>query len=183
MKKTFLIVAAVAVLGVAAYLGAGALASSGADPAVANADQASAPGETEQAGSTADPNQPERTAEVKGVVLAINGTDLQIERYIKDPTEELTDEEKAAKKASRAEMTQEERQALKAAENAGLETERVTVSVPVGTPIVQMVLDGDTPVAEPSSLADIRGGMEITVWTDGATDGGTAQYVKLASAK
>ncbi|MDP2233347.1 MAG: hypothetical protein Q8K89_06905, partial [Actinomycetota bacterium] len=134
-------------------------------------------------GATADPNQPERTAEVKGVVLSVDGDVIVVERYIQDPAEELTDEEKAAKKAARAELTQEERQALKAAESAGLETERVSLTVPVGTPIVQMVLDGDAPVAQAATLAALRGGMEITVWTDGGTNNATAQYVKLASAK
>jgi len=175
MKKIVLIVVAVALLGVGAYFGASALA--------AGSDTGTAEGGGSQTGATADPNQPDRTAEVKGLVLSIDGTNVVIERYVKDPSEELTDEEKEARKAERAELTQEERQALKAAENAALETERVTVSVPVGTPIVQMVLDGDEPVAQASTLAELRSGMEITVWTDGGTDGATAEYVKLASAK
>jgi hypothetical protein len=174
MKKTILIVLAVVVLGVGAYFGANALATERGGTAV----QGGA-----ATGSSADPNQPERTAEVKGRVLSIDGTQVVIERYIKEPSEELTDEEKAAKKAERSKLSMEERQALKAAENAALETERITVAVPVGVPIVQMVSQGDTPVAEPATLADIRGGMEITVWTDGGTDGSSAEYVKLAAAK
>lgn len=180
MKKSVLIVLAVAVLGVGAYFGASALASERGGAVVAG-DGGVTAGAT--GGSSADPNQPERTAEVKGLVLSIDGTQVSIERYIKDPDQELTDEEKAAKKAARSQLSMEERQALKAAENAGLETERVMVTVPVGVGIVQMVLQGDTPVAEPATLADIRGGMEITVWTDGGTDGSNAEYVKLSSAK
>jgi uncharacterized iron-regulated membrane protein len=173
MKKVAFIVLAVVILGTGAYFGASALA----------AGSGGSTGEGAQSGATADPNQPDRTAEVKGLVLSIDGTEVLIERYLKDPSEELTDEEKEAKKAERAELTQEERQALKAAENAALETERVTVTVPVGTPIVQMVLDGDTPVAQTATLADLRSGMEITVWTGGGTDGATAEYVKLSSEK
>ena len=173
MKKAALIVLAVAVLGAGAYFGASALASGGDASTAAGA----------QSGATADPNQPDRTAEVKGLVLSVDGTEVLIERYVKDPSEELSDEEREARKAERAELSQEERQALRAAENAALETERVTVTVPVGTPIVQMVLDGDSPVAQATTLAGLRSGMEITVWTDGGTDGSTAEYVKLASEK
>lgn len=180
MKKTVLLVLAVAVLGVGAYFGASALAAGNGDTAVAGGVGAQGGSAT---GSSADPNQPERTAEVKGFVLSIDGTQVSIDRYIKDPSEELTEEEKAAKKAERAQLSQEERQALKAAENAALETEQVTVTIPVGVPIVQMVSEGDTPVAESATLADIRSGMEITVWTDGGTDGSNAEYVKLAAAK
>ncbi|MHB8050678.1 MAG: hypothetical protein ACYDHQ_05610 [Coriobacteriia bacterium] len=174
MKKTILIVIAVVVLGAGAYFGASALATERGGAAV----QGGA-----ATGASADPNQPDRVAEVKGLVISIDGTEVAIERYIKDPSEELTDEEKAARKAERSQLSQEERQALKAAENAALETERVTVTIPVGVPIVQMVPQGDTPVAESATLSDIRGGMEVTVWTDGGTDGSSAEYVKLASAK
>ncbi|MBN2247477.1 MAG: hypothetical protein JW733_02120 [Coriobacteriia bacterium] len=174
MKKTVLVVLAVAVLGVGAYFGASALAAgSGGTGAQGGA----------ATGADADPNQPDRVAEVKGLVVSIDGTQVSIDRYIKNPSEELTDEEKAAKKAERAQLSQEERQALKAAENAALETERVTVTIPVGVPIVQMVPQGDTPVVEAVTLADIRSGMEVTVWTDGGTDGSNAEYVKLAGVK
>lgn len=183
MKKTVLIVLAVAVLGVGAYFGASALASERNGSVVAGVSGGSGSEAGAGTGSTADPNQPERTAEVKGLVLSIDGTQVAIQRYIKDPSEELTEEEKAARKAERQGLSMEERQALKAAENAALETERITLTVPVGVPVVQMVSSGDTPVAQPATLADIRGGMEITVWTDGGTDGSNAEYVKLSAAK
>lgn len=179
MKKTVLIVLAVAVLGAGAYFGASALAAGSGDALVA--DGVGAQGAA--TGANADPNQPDRVAEVKGVVVSIDGTQVSIDRYIKIPSEELTEEEKAAKKAERAQLSQEERQALKAAENAALETERVTVTIPVGVPIVQMVPEGDTPVVGSATLADIRSGMEVTVWTDGGTDGSNAEYVRLAGVK
>lgn len=178
MRKAAWIALAVVLLGFGAYFGGNALASmsGGGDDAVGTP-------QGSETGSTADPNQPERVAEVKGVVLSVDGTSVAIERYVKDPAEELTEEQKAAKKAERAKLSQEERQALKATENAALETERVTVNVPVGTPIVQMVLVGDQAEAQLVALAAIRGGMEVTVWTDGGTDGASAEYVKIASAK
>lgn len=174
MKKIVLMVVVAALLGVGGYAGARALAAASGDAGT---------GSGEANGQSADPNQPDRTAEVKGLVVSIDGTQVTIERYIKDPSEELTDEEKAAKKAERQALSQEERQALKAAENAALDTERVTVSVPVGVPIVQMVVQDDEPTAQPATLADIRSGMEVSVWTDGGTDGASAEYVKLTSAK
>jgi len=170
MKKgTLVLVGAVLILGVAAYFGVGYLASS-SDSATAIAGGS---------GATADPDQPDRTAEVKGTVVSVDGTTVVIDRLITDPSEELTDEEKAAKKADRASMTQEERQALKAAEQADLPVERVSVDVPVGVRIVKMVLEGETSVAQTASLGDLKAGVTVTVWTDGATDGGVAEYVKV----
>jgi hypothetical protein len=120
-----------------------------------------------------------QAGEVKGTVVSVDGTTVVIDRLISDPSTELTDEEKAAKKAERASMSMEERQALKAAEQAGLPIERVSVDVPVGVRIVKMVLEGETSVAQTASLGDLRAGVTVTVWTDGATDGGVAEYVKV----
>lgn len=171
MKKTMMIVIVLALVGAGAYFGASALA----------AGESGSMGQG--SGSDTDPNQPDRTAEVKGIVLSVDGTNVVIDRYIKDPSEELTDAEREARRAERQQLSQEERQALKATENAALETERVTVTVPVGTPIVKMTLDGDAPVAVATTLAEVRGTVEVTVWTDGGTDGATAEYVKLSSVK
>lgn len=172
----------VAALFVSAFIATGCSADSATTSATSTSD--SGAGEGQGQGSASDPAQPDRTAEVKGVVVSVNGTTVTVDRYIKDPSEELTDEEKAAKKAARAELTQEERQALKEAENAALETERVTVTVPVGVPITQMVLTGDTSTAQASTLAAIKVGSEVTIWTlNGLTEGGIAEYVKISSTK
>ncbi|MGB4593580.1 MAG: hypothetical protein WBI63_07415 [Coriobacteriia bacterium] len=174
MKKgTLVLIAAVIALGVAAYFGVGYLVSPG-DSAVAGA-------AGNGTGATADPNQPDRTAEVKGTVVSVDGTVVVIDRLIVDPSEELSDEEKAAKKAERASMSMEERQALKAAEQADVPVERVSVEVPVGVRIVKMILEGDTSVAQAASLGDLKAGANVTIWTDGPTDGGTAEYVKIQS--
>ncbi|MHB1018297.1 MAG: hypothetical protein ACYC2X_10505, partial [Coriobacteriia bacterium] len=90
MKKTILIVLAVVVLGAGAYFGASALAAGAGDTVVSDGTGVQGGAAT---GASADPNQPERTAEVKGLVLSIDGTEVAIQRYIKDPSEELTDEE------------------------------------------------------------------------------------------
>ncbi len=176
MNKGILIggVALIAVAG-AAYFGAGMLAG----PGDATAGAIVAAGEVAGAGSTGDPNQPERTAEVKGTVISVEGTAVTIDRLLVDSSVELTDEEKAAKKAERQQMTMEERQAAKAAENEGTATERVTVEVPVGVVITRMVQESGAPEAKPATLGDIKSGTSVTIWTDGKTDGGVAEYVKI----
>lgn len=160
----------------AAYFGAGMLAGAGDAPAEAIVAAGEAAG---GAGSTGDPNQPERTAEVKGAVISVEGTMVTIDRLLVDASAELTDEEKAAKKAERQSMTMEERQAAKAAELEGVATERVTVEIPVGVTITRMVSEADGPTAKPASLADIKSGSSVSIWTDGKTDGGVAEYVKI----
>lgn len=167
---------ALVALATAAYFGAGMLAGGGGAPAGAILAAADA---STGAGSTADPDQPERTAEVKGTVISVEGTAVTIDRLLVDASAELTEEEKAAKKAERQQMSMEERQAAKKAELEGVATERVTVEVPVGVAITRMVSEADGPVAKPATLADIRSGSSITIWTDGAADGGVAEYVKI----
>lgn len=167
---------AVVALVAAAYFGAGLLADTSAQSGEAMVADAGAAGTP---GSSADPNQPARTAEVKGAVISVDGTAVTIDRLLFDDSAELSEEEKAAKKAERAQMTQEERQAAKAAEREGLATERVTVEVPVGVAIMIMTSVDGEPAAKEATLADIKAGTSVTVWTDGATDGGIAEYVKV----
>jgi len=173
MKKSLIIGAVVVLIALAgaAYFGAGLLAGgSGAATAGASASAAS---------QTGDPNQPERTAEIKGAVVSVDGTTIVVDRLLVDASAELTDEEKAAKKAERQSMTMEQRQALKAAETAGVPTERVTVEIPVGVTISRMVQEGDTSVAKSGALSDIKAGATVTIWTDGGTTGSSAEYVKI----
>lgn len=70
--------------------------------------------------------QPVRVAELKGYVKSIEGNEIVIINEISEG-EELTDEEKAAKKAERAKLSIEERQALKEEESATLQKEDVRI--------------------------------------------------------
>jgi|GEM_PF-2115546 len=174
MKKSVIVGSAVALIALAGavYFGAGLLArGSGATPAGAS--------DSVAAGQAGDPNQPERTAEVKGAVVSVDGTTVVVDRMLVDASAELTDEEKAARKAERQSMTMEQRQALKAAETAGVPTERVTVEIPVGVTISRMVSEGDQSVAKGGALSDIKAGATVTIWTDGAASGSSAEYVKI----
>jgi hypothetical protein len=164
---------AVVTLAAAAYFGAGFLAKSGGGTAATSSLSVGA------AGQTSDPNQPDRTAEVKGTVVSVNGTTVVVDRLLWEPSEELTDAEKAAKRAERQAMSMEDRQAAKAAEQAGLATERVSVDVPVGVTMTSMIPGEDQPTAQPATLSDLRAGVTVSIWTDGKTDGGVAEYVKI----
>ena len=168
MNKNLMIGAAVIVaLAAALYFGAGLLPGASAE-APAN--------KTGSNGQTGDPNQPERTAEIKGAVISIDGTTVVVDRLLVDTSEELTDAQRAAKKAERQSMTMEQRQALKAAEQEGVPTERVSVEIPVGVTITRMVPEGDSSVTKAGALSDIKAGGTVTIWTDGDA---TAEYVKI----
>lgn len=177
MKKGTLIGAGMVVVGVlavAAYFGAGMLAKGPAAQAGAVVGATSGSG-----GTTGDPNQPDRAAEVKGTIVSVDGTTVTIDRLLVGASAELTDEQKSARQAERSQMTMEERRAAKAADLQGIETERVTAEIPVGVPITRMVSENGAPTVKTATLADIKSGSSITIWTDGKTNGGVAEYVKI----
>lgn len=171
MNKALVGGVAVVAVAAAAYFGAGLLAQNGGP--------ATSPATAESTGRSGDPNQPDRTAEVKGTVVSVDGTTVVVDRLLVDPSEELTEEEKAAKRAERQAMSMEERQAAKAAEQAGVATERVSVDVPVGVTMTRMIPGEDEPTAQPATLSDLKVGVTVSIWTDGKTDGGVAEYVKV----
>ena len=175
MNKVVIGGIAVVAVAASAYFGAGYVAKSGGGAATASASAGSA-------GQTSDPNQPDRTAEVKGTVVSVDGTTVVIDRLLVDASEELTEEEKAAKRAERQAMSMEDRQAAKAAEQTGLATERVSVDVPVGVSMSRMLPGEDQPTAQPATLSDLKAGVTVSIWTDGQTDGGVADYVKIQAA-
>lgn len=177
MNKVMMGGLAVVAVAAAAYFGAGVLAKgTDASPAVASSATA------DPAGQSGDPNQPDRTAEVKGTVVSVDGTTVVVDRLLYDASEELTEDEKAAKRAERQAMSMEDRQAAKAAEQAGLATERVSVEVPVGVSMSRMIPSEDEPTAQPATLSDLKAGVTVSIWTDGPTDGGLAEYVKIQAA-
>lgn len=175
MNKVVIGGIAVVAVAAAAYFGAGLLAKDG-DTASPVASSSTATGSSAQNG---DPNQPDRTAEVKGTVVSVDGTTVVVDRLLFDASEELTEEEKAAKRAERQAMSMEDRQAAKAAEQEGLATERVSVDVPVGVTMSRMIPNEDEPTVQPATLSDIKAGVTVSIWTDGKTDGGVAEYVKI----
>lgn len=121
--------------------------------------------------------QPTRSAEVKGLVQSIEGNELVIANELN--TDELTDEEKEAKKTERQSMSQEERQALKADETAQAETKNVSITIPVGVKMMKSTGDvsGELVAAE---LADIKVGTYVSIWVkDYLTDKAEFEFVKV----
>lgn len=82
------------------------------------------------------PAAPERTAEIYGKVTKLIGNEVTVALVeVSTPSAELTEAEKAAKQAAMQSLSTEERQKLKN-EQLKLTGEKVTVILPVGTPIV-----------------------------------------------
>lgn len=111
-----------------------------------------------------DLTTPDRPAEINGLVRSIEGNEMVVANELR--VKELSDEEREAQKAQRQSMTQEERQALKAEEAESLETENVTLTIPVGVPIIKGSgkADGTNLLAD---LSEIKVGTYVSVWLSG----------------
>ncbi len=111
---------------------------------------------------------PDRQAELNGYVLSIEGNEIMIANEI--GVKEITDEERAR----RQKMTPEERQVLRARESANVTKENVTITIPVGTPIVKGAgnASGQTVSAEMSEMVK---GVYVSIWKTS----NTVEMVKL----
>ena len=186
MKKPIVAVVgvvALVIIGAAAFFGGGVLRGSGGSAdsgAIISSSESGQPvsGQTEQ---TADPTF-SRAAEVRGTVKSIEGDKLVIARVLDDPLANMTEEERAARREQMMKLSMEERQARRQQELQGLTTEDVSVTIPVGVPVVKAAVgQGLTDGGESASLADIRSGMSLVIWTQGGkTDAATAEYVRIA---
>ena len=105
---------------------------------------------------------PTRPAEVNGNVRSIEGTEVIIANELK---EQLSEEEQTAQKEARQAMTQEERQAARADQMELVETESVTLIIPVGVPIYKAsgTGDGSTITAE---LSEITADTYVSLWLE-----------------
>lgn len=116
---------------------------------------------------------PSRPAEINGFVLSALGNEIKIAKEVGKPI--LTEEEQAAKKAAMQKMSPEERAIAKAEESANLETEEVSVFIPVGVAISKGAGDasGNTVNAD---IAEIRKGIYISIWTN---ENNEVEYIKI----
>lgn len=140
-------------------------ASSGANTAVAKKDIQQAPA---------------RTAEVYGKVKSIVGNEVTLSVAEPPASKELSDAEKAKKRAEMQALSPEERKKVQESQTK-LTGETATIIIPVGTPIIS----GNTPeVMKEVSLTDIRSGVSLRIWLEGG-NGGTksAEYVRLLQAQ
>jgi len=108
--------------------------------------------------------QPARVAELKGLVKSIEGNQIIILNEISTEPE-LTDAEKAAKKAERSKLSIEERQALKAEESSVLPKEEVSITIPVGTTIKTTTGDSTGSLVD-GDLTEIKEGTYISIWVN-----------------
>lgn len=121
--------------------------------------------------------QPSRVAELKGTIKSIEGNEVVIINEIS--TDELTDEEREAKKAARQAMSQEERQALKAEESAELQKENVSITIPVGVPVKKTTGDATGAFVD-AQIADITAGTYVSIWVkDYKTANQQVEFVKI----
>ena len=139
------------------------------------------------AGSTTDPDQPDRLVDLYGKVRTIQGNvaviDLMTNQQSASVTgETMTAEQKAAKQAARQAMSEEERLKEKAAAQA-LTGETVTVLIPVGVPvkIKEAQLSGGK-ILE-AAMTDIKPGSIVSVWTEDSVKTGrvNAEYVRISA--
>jgi len=105
---------------------------------------------------------PDRPAEINGNVRSIEGNQVVIANELR---EALTEEEQAAQKAERQAMSQEERQALRQQELEQVETESVTLTIPVGVPIYKSSGVGDG-TSIPAELSEITAGTYLSLWLE-----------------
>ncbi len=174
MKK-YIIIGAVIVLAAVpgGYL---YLSSKKADQTTKTSSAAAAPATQAQ-----EQGQPARTAELKGYVASIEGNSVVIINEISDEPE-LTDEEKAAKKAERQAMSVEERQALKEEESSNVEKENVSIVIPVGVPVMKTSGDASGTLAD-AELSEIKEGVYVSIWVknSGAANQ-LVEFVKIRGA-
>jgi hypothetical protein len=136
--------------------------------------------------------QPERTAELYGQVKSIVGNEVTILLAEQQATEtELSDAEKEQKKADKQALSQEEKLAQKN-ELIKFTGKIAIITIPVGTPITTSESAGTVQTTQTQqsantlnlkdfSLADIRAGMFLKIWTEegGSVGAKSAEYVRV----
>ncbi len=104
---------------------------------------------------------PARPAEINGAVRSIEGNEVVVANEIKDQV--LTEAEKEAQRIERQKLSPEERQALRQEAAATAEIETVTLTIPVGVPIVKASGVGDGSVIN-TQLDEIKSGSYVSIW-------------------
>ena len=117
--------------------------------------------------------QPDRPAEINGVIVSAQGNELVVANEINRQT--LTDEEREANKESRQNLTPEEKAALREEENQEIETENVTIIVPVGVPVIGGSGEATGEMVK-LDIVELTKGTYISAWV--AADS-SIEYVKV----
>lgn len=187
MRKPMIVVVgalAVIAIGAIAFFGGGLLGKS-AKNLNGGGVTPSSTGQPETGQS--DVSVPGSAPDIRGTVKAVEGDKILIARVKDDPLAGFTEEEREARKQEMLKLSLEERQALRQQELEGLETEDVSITIPVGTPVVKVTAgqgQGPNNAGEQASLSDIRAGLSLAIWTEDAkTDSATARYVVIEGAQ
>lgn len=107
---------------------------------------------------------PTRPAEINGTVKNITGNEIIIANEVGKI--QLSEEEQAAKKEEMQNLSPEERQALRETEKADIDTEDMTLTIPVGIDILKGSGDGSgNNIA--AEMTEIKSGTYISIWTSG----------------
>jgi hypothetical protein len=123
--------------------------------------------------STANNIAPIRAPEVNGSVVSIEGNEIIVANELGRVI--LSDEEQAKKKAEMQKMSEDQRKAAREAENLQYKTENVTLTLPVGIPIVKGTGDGSGNIIA-TDLTSLTKGVYLTIWTSSTSE---AEYVKI----
>lgn len=118
---------------------------------------------TELSAVTQEETLPTRPSEISGLVRSIEGNEIIIANEIKDPALALTEEEKEAQRADRQSLSQEERQASRQEIAETLETESVTLSIPVGVPVMKSSGNADNTFVL-ADISEIKAGAYLSIW-------------------
>jgi len=120
-----------------------------------------------------DKTSPDRPAEINGLITSALGNEIKIANEVDRVV--LTEEEQAAKKAETQKLSPEERAAAREAEKADLKTEEISLTIPVGVPIIKGSGDASGSVVN-ADIADLSKGVYVSIWTDAS---GKIEYVKI----
>jgi hypothetical protein len=116
---------------------------------------------------------PQRPAEINGTIVSALGNEIKIANEVNKVI--LTEEEQAVKKAEFQKLSQEERSATRQEEKEGLETEEITITIPVGVLITKGTGDASGNVIT-TDIADLTKGVYISAWTNQNEE---VEYVKI----
>jgi hypothetical protein len=116
---------------------------------------------------------PDRPAEISGIITSILGNEIKIAKEINRVI--LSEAEQAAKKVKMQSLSPEEKAAVRESEKENLETEEISLIIPVGTPLVKGSGEANGEMIS-ADIADLSKGTYVSIWTDGSEN---IEYIKI----
>lgn len=122
---------------------------------------------------------PDRRFDMQGIVKSIIGNEVTVNIVIGEQAE-LSEEEKAKRRAERQNMSPEERQQSREA-NFKVTNETKSVIIPVGVPIVMTQNNTGTPEVTKMELADIKKGSVLKIWIKSGSTSEEVEFVQISN--